>query len=128
MRSGQLAAAAGVNLQTLRYYERRGLLPEPTRTLGGHRAYPPEALTRLRLIKSAQRLGFTLTEITDLLGPRRSLSTAPGLHTHAADKLAEVEARIDELTGIADTLRAALTIGCDDLTECATTPDCPLSL
>ncbi|TDO30597.1 MerR family mercuric resistance operon transcriptional regulator [Kribbella sp. VKM Ac-2527] len=128
MRSGQLAAAVGVNLQTLRYYERRGLLPEPTRTLGGHRAYPPEAVTRLRLIKSAQRLGFTLTEIADLLGPRRNWSTSSGLHTHAAGKLAEVEARIDELTGIAETLRAALTVGCDDLAECATTPDCPLSL
>jgi DNA-binding transcriptional MerR regulator len=126
MRSGQLAAAAGVNLQTLRYYERRGLLPEPTRTLGGHRAYPPEAVTRLRLIKSAQRLGFTLTEITDLLAPRPGWSGPPDLQTHAGHKLAEVEARITELTEIADTLRSALEIGCHNFTECATTPGCPL--
>lgn len=59
LRSGQLAAAAGIGLQTLRYYERRGLLAEPERTPGGHRLYPAEAVTLLRVIKIAQRLGFT---------------------------------------------------------------------
>jgi len=58
LRSGEVADAAGVNVQTLRYYERRGLLHEPDRTLGGHRLYPPEAVTVLRVIKVAQRLGF----------------------------------------------------------------------
>lgn len=72
LRSGQLADAAGVNPQTLRYYERRGLLAEPERTLGGHRLYPSEAVTVLRAIKAAQRLGFTLEEISDLV---RKLST-----------------------------------------------------
>ncbi|WP_281280939.1 MerR family DNA-binding transcriptional regulator [Actinocorallia herbida] len=57
LRSGELAAAAGVNAQTLRYYERRGLLAEPERTLGGHRLYPAAAVTVLRVIKAAQRLG-----------------------------------------------------------------------
>lgn len=51
LRSGELAAAAGVNVQTLRYYERRGLLDEPDRTLGGHRLYPSETVTVLRVIK-----------------------------------------------------------------------------
>src|SRR5690606_41828872 len=51
LRSGQVARAAGVTLQTLRYYERRGLLSEPSRSLGGHRRYPPEAVTTLRMIK-----------------------------------------------------------------------------
>lgn len=60
LRSSQVAAAAGVNPQTLRYYERRGLLAEPERSLGGHRLYPAEAVTVLRVIKAAQRLGFTL--------------------------------------------------------------------
>ena len=55
LRAGQVATAAGVNLQTLRYYERRGLLQEPDRTLGGHRVYPAEAVTLLRVIKTAQR-------------------------------------------------------------------------
>ena len=53
LRSGELAAAAGVNVQTLRYYERRGLLAEPDRTLGGHRVYPAETVTVLRVIKAA---------------------------------------------------------------------------
>ena len=67
MRSAQVARAAGVNLQTLRYYERRGLLAEPDRSPGGHRLYPPEAVTVLRVIKGAQRLGFSLDEVADLL-------------------------------------------------------------
>ena len=67
LRPGQVAAAAGVNLETLRYYERRGLLERPERTLGGHRVYPSEAVTLLRIIKTAQRLGFSLTEVGDLL-------------------------------------------------------------
>lgn len=79
LRPGQVAAAAGVNLETLRYYERRGLLERPERTLGVHRVYPSEAVTLLRIIKTAQRLGFSLTEVGDLLdvathrhGQRRS--------------------------------------------------------
>ena len=60
LRSGELAEVAGVNRQTLRYYERRGLLPQPERSLGGHRQYPPQAVTTLKAIKAAQQLGFTL--------------------------------------------------------------------
>jgi DNA-binding transcriptional MerR regulator len=123
MRSGEVAAAAGVNPQTLRYYERRGLLAEPTRTLGGHRVYPDHAVTTLRVIKTAQRLGFTLDEVADLLSARRR---APGLRSRAATKLAEVEARIADLTAIAGTLRAALDAGCDDLAECAAATQCPI--
>ena len=67
MRSAQLARAAGVNQQTLRYYERRGLLAKPDRSPGGHRLYPPEAVTALRVIKATQRLGFSLDEVADLL-------------------------------------------------------------
>ena len=74
LRSGQLTDAAGVNTQTLRYYERQGLLAEPERTLGGHRLYPAEAVTVLRVIKAAQRLGFSLDEVADLL----SNSPRPG--------------------------------------------------
>jgi MerR family mercuric resistance operon transcriptional regulator len=64
--SGRVAAAAGINPQTLRYYQRRGLLAEPDRSLGGHRLYPAETVTVLRVIKAAQRLGFTLDEVADL--------------------------------------------------------------
>lgn len=67
LRPGQVAAAVGVNLQTMRYYERRGLLQDPGRSLGGHRLYSEEAITVLRVIKTAQRLDFTLDEVADLL-------------------------------------------------------------
>lgn len=131
LRSGQVAAAAGVNLQTLRYYERRGLLPEPDRTLGGHRLYPEQAVTALRVIKAAQRLGFTLGEVADLLdaGTHHHGAGAgadAGLHARVAAKLVEVQAKIADLEVIAGTLRAAVTAGCDDLTVCADTECCPL--
>jgi MerR family mercuric resistance operon transcriptional regulator len=129
LRSGQVAAAAGVNLQTLRYYERRGLLDEPDRSLGGHRLYPSEAVTTLKVIKAAQRLGFTLDEVADLLDTarhRHGRGEGAGFQQRAAAKLVDVEAKIADLTVIADTLRAALAAGCDDLTTCAGTPDCPL--
>jgi MerR family transcriptional regulator, mercuric resistance operon regulatory protein len=122
LRSGSLAAEAGVNVQTLRYYERRGLLTEPRRTLGGHRLYPPEAVATLRAVKAAQRLGFTLDEIADLLGASRR----PGLRARAAAKLAEVEERIADLHVVARTLRTAVDAGCDDLATCAADPRCPI--
>jgi MerR family mercuric resistance operon transcriptional regulator len=117
-----------VNLQTLRYYERRGLLAEPERTLGGHRLYPAEAVTVLRVIKAAQRLGFTLEEVAELLeaGRHRHGDADAGLQARARDKLADVEAKIADLTIIAGTLRAALAAGCDDLVTCAAIPGCPL--
>jgi MerR family mercuric resistance operon transcriptional regulator len=129
LRSGQLADAAGVNPQTLRYYERRGLLSQPERTPGGHRLYPPEAVTVLRVIKAAQRIGFTLDEIVDLLDlGRRRHGARPeaGLHARAAAKLADVEARIADLSVVRDTLSAALDAGCDDLIACSHTPSCPI--
>lgn len=129
LRSGQVAGAAGVNLQTLRYYERRGLVAEPERTLGGHRIYPPETVTVLRVIKTAQRLGFTLDEVADLLAAgthRHGRRSDPGLQTRAEGKLAEVEQKIADLGVIRDTLRAAIAAGCDDLVTCAQSPCCPL--
>ena len=129
MRSSEVAAAAGVNLQTLRYYERRGLLDEPDRSPGGHRMYPPEAVTTLRVIKTAQSLGFTLAEVSDLLDTarhRHRRGEGAGLQTRTREKLADVEAKIADLTVIAETLRAAIAAGCDDLETCAGNPDCPL--
>jgi DNA-binding transcriptional MerR regulator len=129
LRSGELAEAAGVNLQTLRYYERRGLLAEPQRSPGGHRLYPPDSLTMLRVIKTAQRLGFTLEEVAELvdLGQHRhGRKPDTGLQTRAAAKLAEIEAKIADLQVIASTLRTAIDAGCDDLTACATNSCCPL--
>lgn len=129
LRSGQVARAAGVNQQTLRYYEHRGLLARPHRTPGGHRLYPAQTVTVLRVIKAAQRLGFSLAEVAELLdtGRRRPGSRSrPELGSRAAVKLAEVEAKIADLSVIADTLRAALDAGCADLIDCAGQPRCPL--
>ncbi|MEV0453895.1 MerR family transcriptional regulator [Catellatospora methionotrophica] len=131
LRSGELADAAGVNLQTLRYYERRGLLAEPARSPGGHRLYPVQALTLLRVIKTAQRLGFTLDEVAELvdLGTHRhGRRPDTSLQKRAATKLVEIETKIADLQTIADSLRAALDAGCDDLTTCATTDCCPIPL
>lgn len=129
MRSSEVAAAAGVNLQTLRYYERRGLLDEPSRSLGGHRIYPSDTVATLRVIKTAQRLGFTLAEVSDLLDTARHRhrpGEGAGLQARARDKLSAVEAKIADLTIIAETLRAAIAVGCDDLEACVGDPDCPL--
>jgi DNA-binding transcriptional MerR regulator len=136
MRSGQVAAAAGVNIETLRYYERRGLLSEPDRSPGGHRLYDAEAVTTLRVIKAAQRLGFTLDEVADLLDVgrrshasrhrRRVRDADIGLQQRARAKLTEVDERIADLTTMRDTLRAALDAGCDDLVACASNDCCPI--
>jgi MerR family transcriptional regulator, mercuric resistance operon regulatory protein len=129
LRSGEVASAAGVNLQTLRYYERRGLLRQPDRSLGGHRLYPAETVTVLRVIKAAQRLGFTLDEVADLLdaGRHHHHPRSDGrLAARAREKLAEVEAKIADLQVIADTLRNTVDAGCDDLVECAGNACCPI--
>ena len=129
LRTGQIAEAAGVNQQTLRYYERRGLLAAPDRSPGGHRLYPAEVVTILRVIKAAQRLGFTLDEISDLLEAgrhRHGSKPDAGLQARARDKLADVETKIADLTVIAASLRAAVDAGCDDLIDCAHSPTCPL--
>jgi DNA-binding transcriptional MerR regulator len=129
LRSGQLADAAGVNLQTLRYYERRGLLAAPQRSPGGHRLYPAESVTLLRVIKTAQRLDFTLNEVADLLDTgrhRHGSRTDTGLPARVREKLVEVEQKLADLTVIRDTLRAAISAGCDDLVACAGSSCCPL--
>ena len=129
LRSGEVAAAAGVNPQTLRYYERRGLLEEPRRTAGGHRVYSREAVTMLRVIKAAQRLGFTLEEVAGLVDAGRHRHGArvdAGFGRQIAAKLSEIDARIADLRTIRATLVAALDAGCDDLATCAERPECPL--
>lgn len=90
--SGRVAKAAGVNGETLRYYERHGLLPVPPRTASGYRCYPPDAVRRVRFIKKAQALGFSLREIKALLGLR-----ADGGGKRCAEVRAKVQAKINEI-------------------------------
>jgi DNA-binding transcriptional MerR regulator len=117
-----------VNRETLRYYERRGLLTEPERTPGGQRVYPEDAVRVLRVIKAAQRLGFTLDEVAELLdaGRHRHGRRADGLRERSAAKLAEVETKIAGLQAVAATLRAALDAECTDLMICESAAGCPL--
>ncbi len=110
---GGLAREAGVNPETIRYYERRGLLPEPPRTASGYRQYSPDDRDRLALIRRAKALGFTLAEIAGLLGEGDGAGavvrgSTPEVLAAARDKLAEVEARIEALTDQAHRLRELL--------------------
>lgn len=105
MRTSELAGRAGVNTETLRYYERRGLLAEPPRTAGGYRDYPVSAVELLRFVKRAQELGFTLDEVVELLhldgGGPDSCDAARELAEHRRDDLA---ARIRDLQRMHDSL------------------------
>lgn len=92
---GRLAAEAGVNVETVRYYQRRGLMPEPPKPRGGFRTYGEEAVARLRFIQRAQRLGFTLREVAELLALGDGACDA--VRERAAAKRGEIEARIRDL-------------------------------
>ncbi|MEV8508801.1 MerR family transcriptional regulator [Actinoplanes sp. NPDC051475] len=125
LRTGEVAEQAGVNIQTLRYYERRGLLAEPGRSIGGHRIYPPDTVALLRVIKAAQRLGFTLDEVADLLDAGRRRHPAPGLRERAVDKIGEIDRRIADLVAMRAALVEVVDARCDSLTNC-TCADCPV--
>ena len=118
---GALAEEAEVHAETLRYYERRGVLAKPPRSAGNYRLYPPEALGRVRFVKRAQELGFTLKEVKELL----ALRVTPGaraleVREKAVDKLDEVDEKIRSLRRMRRAL-AKLIEGCSGegpATEC----------
>lgn len=123
MRTGQVATEAGVNVQTLRYYERRGLLPEPSRLDSGYRAYGPKSVAVVRFIKRAQEVGFTLSEIEMLLhlaqgGP----ASCDAVKELAHQKVGDLDRRIGSLQA----MRASL----ERLVETCDRPkrsrECPL--
>ncbi len=95
---GRLAKEAGVNLETIRYYERRGLMPEPIRTASGYRIYSENDIERIRFIKKAQELGFTLKEISELLSLRVTPNvTCAEVKKRAREKIAEIDKKIQSL-------------------------------
>lgn len=106
MKIGELAHKADVNIDTVRYYERQGLLPEPQRLRSGYRQYESGDVSRLRFVRRAKALGFTLQEIRDLLelSSHRDRDMA-GMKTAAQEKLDDVEEKLAELTRIRDGLR-----------------------
>ena len=106
MKIGELAQRAGVRIDTVRYYERQGLLPPPVRKASGYRSYAPMDISRLRFVRRAKALGFTLEEIRELLAlSGRRENDMGGLKAAATEKLADVEAKLVELTRIRDGLK-----------------------
>ena len=109
MQIGQLAKRADVAIDTVRYYERHGILPQPERRASGYRHYGEEDVARLRFVRRAKALGFTLAEIRELL----TLSARPaddmaGLKAAAGAKLADVERKLAELARVRDGLRTLI--------------------
>ena len=106
MKIGELAQRTGVAIDTVRYYERQGLLPQPERQPSGYRHYRNDDVTRLRFVRRAKALGFTLEEIRELLAlSGRRDDDMGGLKAAAEHKLAVVDAKLAELTRIRDGLR-----------------------
>jgi Hg(II)-responsive transcriptional regulator len=120
---GQVATAADVNIQTIRYYERRGLFAAPKRTPAGYRQYSEEAVARLRFIKHAQDLGFSLREIQELLGLRvRHGAACDAVERKTRQKIDVVHQRIRDLQRMKRTLERLAA-------ACAVrrpTADCPI--
>lgn len=104
MTIGQLARRAGSDVETIRYYERRGLLPPPPRAGNGYRRYPPDAARRLRFIRRAKTLGFTLTEIGELLSLREAGDDRAAVKQLARARLADLESRLADLQRMRDAL------------------------
>jgi MerR family copper efflux transcriptional regulator len=118
---GQLAARAGVSIDTVRYYERSGLLAPQTRLASGYRRYSELQVSRLRFIRRAQELGFSLSDIRELLGLSKQRDVAR-VKRAAEKKLAEVEERLVALTRVRDGL-ATLVTTCPGHGRAA---DCPI--
>lgn len=121
MTIGRLASAADVNVETIRFYQRSGLIPEPARPHGGYRTYQADDVRRIRFIKRAQLLGFTLDEISGLLKLEGS-RTCADTRRLAAAKLAKVEDKLTDLFAIKNAL-AEMVGRCDSGDR---TGGCPL--
>jgi MerR family mercuric resistance operon transcriptional regulator len=123
VRIGELARAAGVGVETVRFYERRGLLPAGERTVSGYRTYGAEDVERLRFIRRAKTLGFELREIGELLSLREDETTSCGeVRRRAAAKIAGLERRIAEV----DAIRRALQRLAAECGEGGASGACPL--
>lgn len=107
LRVGALASKAGVNVETIRYYQRLGLIETPERPLGGQRGYPPATVERLQFIRRAQQLGFKLEEIADLLKLQSGVDRA-SVRRIAGTRLVEIRQRIQDLTRIESVLSGLL--------------------
>ena len=118
---GRLAGEAGVNVETIRYYQRRGLLAEPAKPASGHRRYSPELAKHLRFIRRAQALGFTLDEIASLLSLDEARACAE-TRDMAARKLELIRSKLADLTA----MRKALSTLMRECDSAGSTGACPI--
>ena len=103
--SGAVANQAGVNIETLRYYERQGIVSKPPRTSSNYRVYPEETVRRVRFVKRAQELGFSLNEIKELLALRATRGAkCEDVRSQALHKIAEIEQKIQALQAMKNAL------------------------
>ena len=121
---GTVAQQAGVNIETLRYYERKGIVPKPPRTSSNYRVYPEETVRRVRIVKRAQELGFSLNEIKELLALRATRgATCDDARRQALHKIGDIEKKIQTLQAMKDALHKLVK-------ECASAnapvSDCPI--
>lgn len=122
MNIGEAARASGVSAKMIRYYEQTGLIPAPTRTAAGYRAYGQDDVHRLQFVRRARDLGFSVAEIADLLGLWHDTARhSADVKRLAQDRIAELERRMRDLQQMTDTLRT--------LVDCCAgddRPDCPI--
>ncbi len=124
MRIGAVATQADVNIQTVRYYERRGLLPKPPRTESNYRLYSEDSVRRVRFVKRAQELGFSLKEIKELLALRiKSRATRAHVRERTEAKITDIEEKIRSLRAMKKTL-TRLTAAC--CSGGGSVSDCPI--
>lgn len=116
---GQVAEAATVHIETLRYYERRGLLRRPPRSHANYRLYPEDAVRQVRFIKRAQELGFSLKEIKELMALRSGTSPAREVRPRAIAKLKDIDEKIQSLQAMKKALRPLVE-------ACAGRGSCPI--
>jgi MerR family mercuric resistance operon transcriptional regulator len=120
---GQLARQAGVGVETIRFYERSGLIAEPPRSASGYRHYSPDAVRRIRFIRHAKELGFSLKEIAELLDLRvRPRTNCTAVRRSAEMKIAEIETKISSLRRMRKSLQN-LTRACEKRQP---TGECPV--
>ncbi len=123
MTIGEIATRVGVPTATIRYYEGRGLIPEAPRTRSGYRQYGDEAAERLRFIRRAQELGFTLDDVQDLLGLRvEDPATCAAVERKTREKIEQVQQKIRDLRRMEDALER-LAASCADRRA---TVECPI--
>ncbi len=107
LRTGEVAARSGVNVETLRYYERRGILANPGRRRSGYREYPPDTVRLVRFVKKAQGLGFTLAEVQELLRLRSDrTASCSDVRAAAVAKIADIDAKLRSLAAMRSALDA----------------------